>query len=75
MLSKRQSQILKLIVENYIKQAKPVSSNQLCKRLHCSSATVRNEMASLEEAGLLEKHILLVVEFLQKRGIVIMSII
>lgn len=55
MLSKRQSQILKLIVENYIKQAKPVSSNQLCKRLHCSSATVRNEMASLEEAGLLEK--------------------
>lgn len=55
MLSKRQSDILKLIVENYIKQAKPVSSNQLCKRLRCSSATVRNEMAALEEEGLLEK--------------------
>ncbi len=55
MLSKRQSDILKLIVENYIKQAKPVSSNQLCKRLKCSSATVRNEMAALEEEGLLEK--------------------
>lgn len=55
LLSKRQSQILKLIVEHYIKLAKPVSSNQICKSLKCSSATVRNEMAFLEEKGLLEK--------------------
>ena len=33
MLSERQKKILKLIVESYIRQAKPVSSNQLCKRL------------------------------------------
>ncbi len=55
LLSKRQSQILKLIVEHYIKLVKPVSSNQICKILKCSSATVRNEMAALEEQGLLEK--------------------
>ena len=55
MLKKRQNQILKLIVESYVKQAKPVSSNQICKILKCSSATVRSEMAFLEEEGLLEK--------------------
>ena len=55
MLSTRQKEILKLIVESYIRQAKPVSSSQLCKRLKCSSATVRSEMASLEDLGYLEK--------------------
>lgn len=55
MLTKRQENILKLIVEHYVKLAKPISSNLICKKLKCSSATVRNEMASLEDAGLLEK--------------------
>lgn len=55
MLTKRQENILKLIVEHYVKLAKPISSNLICKKLKCSSATVRNEMVSLEEAGLLEK--------------------
>lgn len=55
MLTKRQENILKLIVEHYVKLAKPISSNSICKKLKCSSATVRNEMASLEDAGLLEK--------------------
>lgn len=55
MLSERQKKILKLIVESYIRQAKPVSSNQLCKKLKCSSATIRNEMSDLEEFGYLEK--------------------
>lgn len=55
MLTKRQESILKLIVEHYIKLAKPISSNSICKRLKCSSATVRSEMASLESIGLLEK--------------------
>ena len=55
MLSERQKKILKLIVESYIRQAKPVSSNQLCKKLKCSSATIRSEMANLEELGYLEK--------------------
>ena len=55
MLSKRQENILKMIVLEYIKQAKPVGSKAICKSLNCSSATVRSEMAFLEEAGLLEK--------------------
>ena len=55
MLSKRQGELLKLIVENYIKTAKPVSSKALCKKLKCSSATVRNEMVVLEQFNLIEK--------------------
>lgn len=55
MLTDRQNKILKLIVEHYIKLAKPVGSNLISKTLKCSSATVRNEMMSLENAGLLEK--------------------
>ena len=39
----------------YIELAKPVSSNLICKKLKCSSATVRNEMVELENLGLLEK--------------------
>lgn len=55
MLSKRQKEILKTIVEEYIKTAKPVSSSHICQNVKCSSATVRNEMVYLEEIGLLEK--------------------
>ena len=55
MLTTRQSQILKLIVLEYIKSARPVGSNLICDTLKCSSATVRSEMATLEEIGLLEK--------------------
>lgn len=55
MLTKRQEDILKLIVDQYVKLAKPVGSNILSKKLKCSSATIRNEMANLENMGLLEK--------------------
>ena len=55
MLSKRQESILKMIVTEYIKLAKPVGSKLLCDKLNCSSATIRNEMQELEEMGLLEK--------------------
>lgn len=55
MLSERQNTLLKLIVEEYIKTAFPVGSKTLCDILNCSSATVRNEMATLEEIGFLEK--------------------
>ncbi len=55
MLTKRQNEILKIIVLEYIKLAKPVSSNLICDTLNCSSATIRAEMATLEELGLLEK--------------------
>lgn len=55
MVTKRQEEILKMIVMEYIKLAKPVGSKLICERLNCSSATVRNEMQELEEIGLLEK--------------------
>lgn len=55
MLTERQNKILKLIVERYIKDAKPVGSKILSNKLKCSSATIRNEMATLENRGLLEK--------------------
>lgn len=72
MLSARQKELLKLIVEDYIKTARPISSNSLCKILNCSSATIRNEMALLEEIGLIEKHISLLEEFQVKKVIGIM---
>ena len=55
MLSERRKELLKLIVEEYIKTANPVGSSLLCNKLNCSSATIRNEMASLEDMGYLEK--------------------
>lgn len=55
MLSERRKELLKLIVEEYIKTANPVGSSLLCGKLKCSSATIRNEMASLEDMGYLEK--------------------
>ena len=53
MLTERQSAILKIIVEEYIKVPKPVGSKSICDSLNVSSATVRNEMANLEDLGYL----------------------
>ena len=55
MINERQTELLKKIVEDYIKTARPVSSKSLCEWMDCSSATIRNEMSYLEEIGLLEK--------------------
>ena len=55
MLTKRQEDVLKIIVEDYIKTARPISSKSICNILSCSSATVRAEMSNLEDLGLLEK--------------------
>ncbi len=55
MLTERQNKLLKLIVEEYIKNAVPVGSTVVCNELDCSSATIRNEMSYLEEIGFLEK--------------------
>lgn len=55
MINERQKELLKLIVEEYIKTAKPVGSKALCDSLKCSSATIRSEMSTLEDMGLLEK--------------------
>ncbi|MCR4311724.1 MAG: hypothetical protein NUV56_00405 [Candidatus Uhrbacteria bacterium] len=52
-MEKRTSLILKLIIDEYVRTAEPVSSQGLCQRyaLPLSSATVRNEMMALEAAG------------------------
>lgn len=55
MVNERQKELLKLIVEEYIKTARPVGSKSICDTLKCSSATIRNEMSFLEDLGFLEK--------------------
>lgn len=55
MTNNRQNNILKSIIEEYIKTARPVSSKSLCKKFKCSSATIRNDMSDLEDLGYLEK--------------------
>ncbi len=52
-LTRRQEEILSLIVRTYTHQPEPVSSKNLVEvfNLSYSSATVRNEMAALEELG------------------------
>ena len=55
MISNREKELLRLIVEDYIKNARPVGSKALCDIMKCSSATIRSEMNYLEEIGLLEK--------------------
>jgi len=54
-VNSRQTKLLKLIVEEYIKTAKPIGSKSLEQELDCSSATIRNEMSYLEDLGYLEK--------------------
>lgn len=57
MLTSRQITIFKTIVDEFTRTAEPVGSKKLMDLLEftCSSATIRNEMAVLEELGLLEK--------------------
>ncbi|GGG26780.1 heat-inducible transcription repressor HrcA [Lysinibacillus alkalisoli] len=57
MLTNRQLEILQVIVDDFITSAQPVGSRQISKKEHImySPATIRNEMADLEEMGLLEK--------------------
>ena len=56
-LSERQEQLLRLIVHEYVAAGRAVGSKALVEgyRLGVSSATIRNEMAELERAGLIEQ--------------------
>jgi heat-inducible transcriptional repressor len=56
-LSERQKLILALVIREYVDHVKPVGSERLVEdyELHFSSATVRNELAVLTEAGYLHK--------------------
>ncbi|NCC71688.1 heat-inducible transcription repressor HrcA, partial [bacterium] len=60
MLTARQDEILKIIVQEYSNNAIPVSSSLMQNKynLNYSSATLRNEMARLEDLGfLIQPHI------------------
>ena len=57
MLTIRNIEILKAIVEEFVDSAEPVGSKTLVEKYHLpySSATIRNDMAALEALGYLEK--------------------
>lgn len=57
MLDDRKLKILQAIIDDYISSAEPVGSRTIAKKheLGLSSATIRNEMADLEEMGFLEQ--------------------
>lgn len=57
MLTERQLLILQTIIDDFIGSAQPVGSRTLSKKeeITFSSATIRNEMADLEELGYIEK--------------------
>ncbi|MGN0436958.1 MAG: heat-inducible transcriptional repressor HrcA [Lachnospiraceae bacterium] len=54
-LDERKLKILKAIISNYLETGEPVGSRTISKYtdLNLSSATIRNEMADLEEMGLI----------------------
>lgn len=54
-LDERKMKILKAIIQNYLETGEPVGSRTISKLLDLklSSATIRNEMADLEEMGLI----------------------
>jgi heat-inducible transcriptional repressor len=52
-MTERQMQILAAIIEQYAEVASPVGSVTLAKLFNVSSATIRSEMAKLEELGLI----------------------
>lgn len=56
-LSERKKMILKAIIEAHIELGEPVGSKYIMKNnnINYSSATIRNEMAELEEMGYLEQ--------------------
>ena len=56
-LSERQKTLLMLVIRDHIESAQPVGSKTLVERYHLdlSSATVRNELAALDELGYLRQ--------------------
>jgi len=58
-MNQRQKEILSILVDDYVREARPISSGFLASRhqlkLKCSPATVRNELAELLSRGYLRK--------------------
>ncbi len=57
MLTDRQLLILQVIIDDFVRTAQPVGSRSIAKKedVSYSPATIRNEMADLEDMGFLEK--------------------
>ena len=57
MSEERRLQVLRAIVDDYVQTHEPVGSRVLVERhgLAVSPATIRNDMAALEEAGLIQQ--------------------
>ncbi|MDR3185759.1 MAG: heat-inducible transcriptional repressor HrcA [Christensenellaceae bacterium] len=57
MLSSRKQRVLRAVVDEYIKQATPVSSGEITSKYFddISSATIRSELSALEEMGYLSQ--------------------
>ncbi|WP_208590159.1 heat-inducible transcriptional repressor HrcA [Gracilibacillus suaedae] len=57
MLTERQIQVLQVIIDEFIHTAQPIGSRAIAKKedISFSPATIRNEMADLEELGFIEK--------------------
>ena len=56
-LGDRKKQILQAVIDDYIQTAEPVGSRTIAEKhsINLSPATIRNEMADLEDMGYLEK--------------------
>lgn len=52
-ISERQSHVLQAVIQEYIRTAEPVGSERLAEIFGVSSATIRNDLAALEEMRLL----------------------
>jgi heat-inducible transcriptional repressor len=57
MLEDRRSEVLRALVEEHIKTGSPVSSRAVLERSHLdvSAATIRNDLAALEQEGLVQQ--------------------
>jgi heat-inducible transcriptional repressor len=55
MLDERKAAILRAVVEEYIETAQPVGSGSVAPQVQASSATVRSDMATLEQEGYLHQ--------------------
>ena len=56
-LNERKLSILEAVIDDYIMTGLPIGSRTISKKqgIELSSATIRNEMADLEELGFLEQ--------------------
>jgi len=56
-IDERKQRVLEAIIKDYVATAEPVGSRTIARKynLGVSPATIRNEMADLEEMGLIEQ--------------------